>query len=293
MPAKREAPTLRVGKILLAAAAEWRTGATLAERVCEGWQLVYVLDGTVEETTDGKPQLLRTGRYLFHQPLECAAMRAVGEVPPEVMRLEFEADGTLLEQFRRRSAPASAAERNCLRLLAAAVRESWSLPAEPEAGDLPARRADPPLGAERLQALYLEEFLWLLARRLGRTRRPGPRVRAEQKQVALVEGARLYFAENIDRDPPLADVCRAVGCSAPQLQQAFRARTGRTVREYFARLKIEHAGALLAQGYTPGEVARMLGYASQSYFSQRFRALTGQTPTAYRRAPKPLHLCGG
>ena len=40
MPAKREAPTLRVGEILLAAAAEWRTGATMAERVCESWQLV-------------------------------------------------------------------------------------------------------------------------------------------------------------------------------------------------------------------------------------------------------------
>ena len=122
MPAKREAPTLRVGEILLAAAAEWRTGATMAERVCEGWQLVYVLDGTVEESTDGKPQLLRTGRFLFHQPLERAAMRAVGEVPPEVLRLEFEADGTLLEQFRRRSAPAAAAGGNCLRRMAGAVR---------------------------------------------------------------------------------------------------------------------------------------------------------------------------
>lgn len=293
MPAKREAPTLRVGEILLAAAAEWRTGATMAERVCEGWQLVYVLDGTVEESTDGKPQLLRTGRFLFHQPLERAAMRAVGEVPPEVLRLEFEADGTLLEQFRRRSAPAAAAERNCLRLLAGAVREGWTLPAEPAAGDLPARRGDPPLGVGRLQVLYLEEFLWLLARRLGRARRPGPRARAEQKQVALVEVARLYFAENLDREPTLDEICRAVGCSKPLLQQAFRARTGRTVRDYFIRFKIEQAGALLAQGYPPGEVARMLGYASQSYFSQRFRALTGQTPTAYRRAPKPLHLCGG
>ena len=62
------------------------------------------------------------------------------------------------------------------------------------------------------------------------------------------------------------------------LQQAFRARTGRTVRDYFIRFKIEQAGALLAQGYPPGEVARMLGYASQSYFSQRFRALTARPP---------------
>lgn len=292
MPAKRETPTLRVEQIQRAAAAEWRTGTALAEQLCEGWQLVYVLDGTVEELTDGKPQLLRTGRFLFHQPLEHAAMRAVGEVPPEVLRLEFTADGTLLDLFRGCSAPASAAERNCLRLLAGAVREGWSLPAEGQADDRPVRRAEPPLGADRLQLLYLEAFCWLLARRLQRPRRPGPRVRAEQTQTALVEGVRLFLAENIDQDLTLSEICRAVGCSAPQLQQAFRVRTGRTVWEYFTRLKIEHAGALLAQGYQPGEVARMLGYGSLSYFSQRFRALTGQTPTAYRRAPRPLHLCG-
>ena len=35
----------------------------------------------------------------------------------------------------------------------------------------------------------------------------------------------------------------------------------------------------------------MLGYSSPAYFSQRFRALTGRTPTAYRRDPTPLHLC--
>lgn len=58
MPAKREAPTLRVGEILLAAAAEWRTGATMAERVCEGWQLVYVLDGTVEESTEDRKSVV-------------------------------------------------------------------------------------------------------------------------------------------------------------------------------------------------------------------------------------------
>ena len=46
MPAKREAPTLRVGEILLAAAARWRTGATMAAHGCAGGQLDYVLGGS-------------------------------------------------------------------------------------------------------------------------------------------------------------------------------------------------------------------------------------------------------
>ena len=185
-----------MGEILLAAAAECATGATMAERVCEGWQLVYVLDGTVEESTDGKPQLLRTGRFLFHHALERAAMRAVGEVPPEVLRLEFEADGTLPGAVPPpQPPPAAAAERNCLRLLAGAVRGRLD-PARGTGGPATCRPAAATrrLGWGGCRVLYLEEFLWLLARRLGRARRPRPAcARAEQKQVALVEGARLIL----------------------------------------------------------------------------------------------------
>ena len=146
----------------------------MAERVCEGWQLVYVLDGTVEESTDGKPQLLRTGRFLFHQPLERAAMRRWGKCRPKCCAWNLRPTAPCWSSSGRRSAPAAAAERNCLRLLAGAVREGWTLPAEPAAGDLPARRGDPPLGVGRLQVLYLEEFLWLLARRLGACPPPRP-----------------------------------------------------------------------------------------------------------------------
>ena len=140
----------------------------------------------------------------------------------------------------------------------------------------------------RLQQLYLEQALWLMARRLLRGgRRPSPRVRAEQNQNALVEAARLYMAEHIETPVPLGELCRAAGCGRAALQAAFQARTGHTPREYNARLRAEHAGALLAQGYTPGEVARMLGYSSPAYFSQRFRALTGRTPHRLPAGPDP------
>ena len=114
---------------------------------------------------------------------------------------------------------------------------------------------------------------------------------AEQNQRAIVDAARLYFSEHIEEEPDLARICKALGCGRVALQQAFRARTGMSPRGYYACLKAERAGSLLAQGYTPGEVTRMLGYSSTSYFSQRFRALTGRTPTAYRQDPQPLHLC--
>lgn len=288
--AAKEAPALQLQGVQAAAAAEWRVGDTLPPRLCEVWMLVYVMDGVIEEITDGRPTLVRAGRVLIHQPEETWSMRAAGEVPPEVLRVAFEASGTALDLFRDRLILVNAVEKNVLHLLADAVRETWQRPEQ--LGMDPTLRTDPPFGSSRLLQLYLEEFLWLAARRLRRTgRKPSPRAMAEQNQRALVDAARLYFSEHIEEDPNLEQLCRTLGCGRVALQQAFRVRTGLSPRGYYACLKAERAGSLLAQGHTPGEVARMLGYSSTSYFSQRFRALTGQTPTAYRKDPQPLHLC--
>ena len=331
---------LRVTGIASAAESEWRIGQQTPERTCEGWLLVYVKSGMVEELCDTHRVLLRAGQILFHQPAELFAMRAVGEVPPEVFRVEFTADGSAMDSFRSCHMRLGNAEKSCLRQLAETVREVFQ-PVQ-DACQMPARRAEIPFGGKELQTIYLAQLLYLLARRRQRTRKQSPRARAEQEQAALVESVRLYFAQNIEK--PLAldqvcdangcsrvalqqafrartrvrrerrqnalvedarayfaenlahelkidDICTALGCTRPQLQQAFRARTRVGPMEYFSCMKAEQAALLLTQGYGPGETARMLGYGSLAWFSRRFHALTGQTPGAYRRAPHPLHLC--
>ena len=41
-------------------------------------------------------------------------------------------------------------------------------------------------------------------------------------------------------------------------------------------------------GHLRGEVAAQMGYCSGAYFSQKFRAATGHTPSAYRRIQQGL-----
>ena len=53
-------------------------------------------------------------------------------------------------------------------------------------------------------------------------------------------------------------------------------------------MRIEYAAQLLARGASPGEVAAQMGYCSGAYFSQKFRAATGHTPSAYRRIQQGL-----
>ena len=109
-----------------------------------------------------------------------------------------------------------------------------------------------------------------------------------RRQNALVEDARAFFAENLAHELKIDDICTALGCTRPQLQQAFRARLHRTAMEEFSAMRIEYAAQLLARGASPGEVAAQMGYCSGAYFSQKFRAATGHTPSAYRRIQQGL-----
>ena len=158
---------LRVTGIASAAESEWRIGQQTPERTCEGWLLVYVKSGMVEELCDTHRVLLRAGQILFHQPAELFAMRAVGEVPPEVFRVEFTADGSAMDSFRSCYMRLGNAEKSCLRQLAETVREVFQ-PVQ-DACQMPARRAEIPFGGKELQTIYLAQLLYLLARRRQRT----------------------------------------------------------------------------------------------------------------------------
>lgn len=287
--AGREVTPFRITELSFAALTEWRTGQTLPPRTSEGWQLVYVRSGVIEEQCDTRWVAVRRGGLLFHQPNERHAMRAVSEVPPEVLRIEFLCDGAAMDLFRGRVLVANAGEKACLRALSASVEEAFDIPDEPEQPPRP--RQDGPFGAQQLMTAQLIWLLIMLTRRLRRPRKPSPRARMEQEQVALVEAVRQYFAHNIDRDLRLEEICADNECGRVQLQNAFRARTKMGPMEYFGRMRLEHAGTMLAQGYTPGQVAQRMHYSSGAYFAHRFKEVTGQTPSAYRKKPQPLHLC--
>lgn len=287
MPTVNENFPLRVEAVLSASFAELRTEAELPPTRCEdAWQIVYVRSGSIEERCGDRRVLLRAGGLLFHQPGELFAMRLAGEIPPEVLRLNFQCTGAAMERFREAVFHAEPAEQNDLAWLTAAVPELFTPPEPPQTQ--PVLRQELPLGAYQQLAIRLENLLILLARRYKRPRRPGVRLRRERRQNALVEAARAYFAQNLTHEIRIDEVCEAIDCTRTQLQQAFRARLHHTAQAEFSAMRIEYAAQLLARGVTPGEVAAQLGYCSGAHFSRCFREITGNTPSAYRRMQQGL-----
>lgn len=284
MASNEEFP-LRIEAVTAAWAAELRPEDDLPPTRCAGWQLVYVRSGTIEERCNDKRVVLRAGGILLHQPEEMLAMHSMGEIPPEVLRLEFYCAAAAMDRFRGAVFHAEPGEQHDLNWLMKQVGELYAIP---EAGAQPAAREDVPFGVRQQLVIHLENLLILLARRCKRPRKPTTRARRERRQAALVEAARAYFAQNLTHEVKVGEICEALGCTRTQLQQAFRARLRHTALDEFAAMRLEYAAQLLARGATPGEVAAQLGYCSGAYFSQKFHAATGNTPSAYRRMQQGL-----
>ena len=264
---------LRIEAVPAAWAAERRPEEDFSHRQTSVWQLVYVRAGAVEEYCNDRWVRLRAGGILLHQPEEIFGIRCLGELPPEVLRVDFQCGSAVMDRFRGMVFHAEPAEQNDLNWLIKTTAELYDGPAAP--GDKPTPRQETAFGARQQYAIHLENLLIL-------------RVRRERRQTALVEAARAYFAQNLTREVKVDEVCTAVGCSRTQLQQAFRTRLRHTAMEEFAAMRLDYAAQMLARGATPGEVAAAMGYCSGAYFSQKFRAATGNTPSAYRRMQQGL-----
>ena len=88
-----------------------------------------------------------------------------------------------------------------------------------------------------------------------------------------------HFAEDLDLDR----LARVAGMSKYHFVLSFEAAYGETPIRYLTRRRIERAQDLLrSANLTVTEVCMAVGCASLGSFSTRFRALTGESPVAYR-----------
>lgn len=277
---------LRVTTVPAAQLVEWRTGDVLPRSSCPVWQLVYVRSGMIEEMCGTHRMRMRAGTLLIHQPEESYAMRALSDLPPEVLRIEFGCDSTVMDTLRDQRFHADPRDQLALGWVCSTVPLLFFPPEAP--GAAPQRRPDPPFGTAQQLAIYLENLLIFLVRRSATTRRPTPRAMRENRMNAVVETARLYFSAHIEKKVTVDELCAATGYSKYQLNEAFQTRLHHSPLEEFSAMKLTYAAQLLARGAAPGEVAARLGYCTPAYFTKRFHAAMGCTPSAYRRVQQGL-----
>ena len=92
-----------------------------------------------------------------------------------------------------------------------------------------------------------------------------------------------YIRENYGKKLTLDEIADSVYWSKSYLSKVFKDEMGQTITAYISGVRIEKSKALLRDTQLPlVEVASMVGFDDQSYFTKTFRKLTGLSPGKYR-----------
>lgn len=183
------------------------------------------------------------------------------------------------------------------RLLAFAG-EGSGLPADGDFGPLHAGvRMSPPIdaaldalwtvgeGLEGPDALLADSVVLRIAALLLKLRGTGGTDRAAEVSSWRVARAVEFLQSHLADDLSLADLAAAAALSPLHFARTFRHVTGLTPHSYLLHARVRRAQDLLRGTSLPlAEVARTVGFASAAHLVHAFRAETGTTPGAYRRA---------
>ncbi len=98
------------------------------------------------------------------------------------------------------------------------------------------------------------------------------------------EKALLLMQKYVRENKKISSIARKIGLSEEHFIRLFRKDMRMTPHQYFLRLKIEGASALLmSSGKTIGEISDYFGFENQFHFSRIFKKCTGLSPIVYRR----------
>ncbi|WP_332695980.1 response regulator transcription factor [Halalkalibacter lacteus] len=102
---------------------------------------------------------------------------------------------------------------------------------------------------------------------------------------AAIKKAKSYLKENFTKEIGIESVSEEVDLSISYFSVLFKQKTGVTFLEYVTNLRIEHACLLLkTTDLKTYEIANMVGYSDQRYFSQVFKKRLHVTPSQFRRS---------
>ena len=83
--------------------------------------------------------------------------------------------------------------------------------------------------------------------------------------------------------PTLTELATLCNLSVRQLTRGFRASFNRSIGDYVAQSRLDHAKRMLASEQSIKAIAYAVGFASPSSFSVAFRRATGETPRQFRQ----------
>ncbi len=224
------------------------------------YELVYVAEGTVGITAEEEVYTLSSGQVLLHHPNEFHRIWSEFEGVPHVCNLSFFA--AAVPSFGARVVQLSDEEGEELISICNAVAQGLA-------------SNDRTL----LNETRIRLELWLL--RISKNDGEGavrPTLPSALRYAEIVNVLHAHLREQLSAQE-IAALCNI---SLSALKKIFTRYAGMGVSRYFTEMKMRYATEQLQSGMRVGEVAAMLGYFDQNYFSTVFRRVMGAPPGTYR-----------
>ncbi len=256
------------------------------------WEIVYAEKESIICTADGAEIPLLQGEILFHKPNEFHTLSANGKSAPNVFILSFVCKSDAIRFFENKK---FRLDSNLVRFIYFILEEgkkTFDIPySDPNLKKM--KLLSPPtLGGEQLIKNYLELFLINLLRSQTETK-DGNKIFLPRKELSskpvndvihVLEDA-LYSTLTIE------DICAKTAYGRAYLFRVFKEKTGKTIMEYYLKLKIERAKQLLRENeLSVKEISELLAFNEPNYFTKTFKRIAGLTPTAYKKRCIGLNL---
>jgi AraC-like DNA-binding protein len=130
-----------------------------------------------------------------------------------------------------------------------------------------------------LAPLYLREIAYRLLQADQRDRLLQALADADTDPVSV---AARYMRANLARSLTVGQIATQVDMSPSAFAHLFKEVTGTSPYQFLTQVRLERGRSLLASSdLAVGEVAKAVGYATQSHFSREFRRRFGTSPRAY------------
>lgn len=227
------------------------------------YQMLYVANGQAYFTVDGTEHTVTAGQLVLYRPGDYQAYHYHAADRTQVYWLHFtgaQAAALVPTDMPRLMTVGSVTQMTRL----------WELIIE----ELQQQRE----GFEELCALYLQEMLLLMQRRLHNTGDAAETMRAE------ISAARTYFAEHYRESINVRAYAAERHFTVGWFIREFRRYVGVTPLQYVIDLRMARAQELLSHSDCPiAQIAALVGYDNPLYFSRLFRGRTGMSPLQYRK----------
>ena len=258
----------------------YKNGFHFGGEIHDFWECVYVVEGSIRVSGDGRVYDLFAGDIVFHKPLEMHKFSVTYENGATLMIFSYKLSGLLAPYFQNKVFSLSNHQQSIIdNLLEFADEKSENF----STGHSKDHYAHYLFAQEKFPryihrvATYIEQLFLSLADDGNTT------ASLKTPEAMIFRTASRYMKDNIDANVSVKDISKACSISESGLKRIFTKYAGISVHKYFLNLKLGLASKFLQEGKSVAEVTDLLGFSSQSYFSAAFKRETGKAPSKVRK----------